>query len=91
MHKVTDIYFVGGFGTVQWIDVAEYLSATPDAIATHSPPRTLAVSVRLRASIVRGQPRVRPLCWAWLQWLKVQFVQMRINNSLAMLKTVLLH
>jgi len=43
MHRVTDIYFVGGFGTVQWIDVAEYLNAAPDAIATNAPQRTLKV------------------------------------------------
>jgi nitrate reductase NapE component len=43
MHRITDIYFVGGFGTVQWIDVKEYLSSAPDAIATNSPGRTLQV------------------------------------------------
>jgi hypothetical protein len=43
MHNVVDIYFVGGFGTVQWIDVREYLSATPDTIATNGPQRTLQV------------------------------------------------
>lgn len=43
MHRITDIYFVGGFGTVQWIDVNEYLTATPDAIATNSPAVTLQV------------------------------------------------
>jgi len=45
MHRITDIYFVGGFGTVQWIDVNEYLTATPDAIATNSPASTLQVCV----------------------------------------------
>lgn len=45
MHRITDIYFVGGFGTVQWIDVNEYLTATPDAIATNSPAVTLQVRV----------------------------------------------
>jgi len=43
MHKVVDIYFVGGFGTVQWIDPGEYLSATPDTIATNGPQQTLQV------------------------------------------------
>ena len=48
MSHVTDIYFVGGFGTVQWVDVAEYAAARPDAICTRdgttgtSPERTLA-------------------------------------------------
>ena len=41
MHRVVDIYFVGGFGTVQWIDVAEYLGVRPDAIATRAPQKTL--------------------------------------------------
>eukprot|EP00882_Tetradesmus_deserticola_P005407 GHRQ01005690.1.p1 GENE.GHRQ01005690.1~~GHRQ01005690.1.p1 ORF type:complete len:360 (+),score=162.69 GHRQ01005690.1:446-1525(+) len=43
MHRITDIYFVGGFGTVQWIDVEEYLGSAPDAIATNQPYRTLQV------------------------------------------------
>lgn len=41
MHKILDIYFVGGFGTVQWIDIAEYLSSKPDQIATNHPQKTL--------------------------------------------------
>jgi len=32
MHDIKDIYFVGGFGTVQWIDVKDYISAQPDQI-----------------------------------------------------------
>lgn len=32
MHRISDIYFVGGFGTVQWIDVSEYNSSRPDDI-----------------------------------------------------------
>lgn len=55
MHRITDIYFVGGFGTVQWIDVGEYLTATPDAIATNSPACTLQVCP------VAGLPR--GVCW----------------------------
>lgn len=43
MHRITDIYFVGGFGTVQWVDVNEYLTSTPDAIATNTPSLTLQV------------------------------------------------
>lgn len=45
MHRITDIYFVGGFGTVQWIDVDEYLGSAPDAIATNHPTRTLQVGM----------------------------------------------
>ncbi|CAI5987747.1 unnamed protein product [Closterium sp. NIES-65] len=35
MQQICDIYFVGGFGTVAWIDVKDYLAATPDAIVLH--------------------------------------------------------
>lgn len=43
MHKIVDIYFVGGFGTVQWIDVAEYMDSKPDPVASHKPQRTLQI------------------------------------------------
>lgn len=43
MHRISDIYFVGGFGTVQWVDVSEYTAAMPDAIAMHKPHRVLRV------------------------------------------------
>ena len=48
MHRISDIYFVGGFGTVQWIDVAEYAAVKPDAIVMDQPLRTLEVRDRLR-------------------------------------------
>lgn len=35
MTHITDVYFVGGFGTVQWVDVGEYQSAQPDAVVRH--------------------------------------------------------
>jgi len=41
MDRIVDIYFVGGFGTVQWIDPAEYLNSPPDAVVLDSPTRTL--------------------------------------------------
>src|SRR5690349_8074020 len=40
MHHIGDIYFVGGFGTVQWIDVAEYTHVSPDAVVMNDPHRT---------------------------------------------------
>ncbi len=43
MNKITDIYFVGGFGTVQWVDVDEYTAAQPDAIVVANPNQTLKV------------------------------------------------
>ena len=43
MHRISDIYFVGGFGTVQWVDVAEYAATKPDSIVLDNPHRTLQV------------------------------------------------
>ena len=42
MHRISDIYFVGGFGTVSWVDPSEYAAARPDAVATSDPRGTLA-------------------------------------------------
>lgn len=42
MHRISDIYFVGGFGTVSWVDPAEYAAARPDAVASVDPRATLA-------------------------------------------------
>ncbi|CAI9773556.1 unnamed protein product [Fraxinus pennsylvanica] len=33
MQNISDIYFIGGFGTVAWIDVKEYEAIQPDKIA----------------------------------------------------------
>ncbi|KAK1291047.1 hypothetical protein QJS10_CPB18g00103 [Acorus calamus] len=33
MQNISDIYFIGGFGTVAWVDVKEYESLQPDKIA----------------------------------------------------------
>ncbi|KAJ6853962.1 uncharacterized protein M6B38_100350 [Iris pallida] len=33
MQSISDIYFIGGFGTVQWVDVKEYETLQPDKIA----------------------------------------------------------
>lgn len=41
MHRIVDIYFVGGFGTVQWIDPADFTNCKPDAIVLDKPQRTL--------------------------------------------------
>jgi len=43
MNRILDIYFVGGFGTVQWVDVDEYTSAVPDEIVVQNPNLTLQV------------------------------------------------
>eukprot|EP00245_Coleochaete_scutata_P011545 TRINITY_DN4307_c0_g1_i2.p1 TRINITY_DN4307_c0_g1~~TRINITY_DN4307_c0_g1_i2.p1 ORF type:complete len:120 (+),score=24.44 TRINITY_DN4307_c0_g1_i2:349-708(+) len=41
MENISDIYFVGGFGTVAWVDVQEYIKAKPDQIASHGAEHTL--------------------------------------------------
>ncbi|KAG6667263.1 hypothetical protein I3843_01G081800 [Carya illinoinensis] len=33
MQNISDIYFIGGFGTVAWVDVNEYETLQPDKIA----------------------------------------------------------
>ncbi|XVE91084.1 hypothetical protein DITRI_Ditri20bG0127500 [Diplodiscus trichospermus] len=33
MKNISDIYFIGGFGTVAWVDVKEYEALKPDKIA----------------------------------------------------------
>ncbi|KAB2028733.1 hypothetical protein ERO13_D05G114600v2 [Gossypium hirsutum] len=33
MQNISDIYFIGGFGTVAWVDVKEYEAVKPDKIA----------------------------------------------------------
>ena len=34
MNNVIDVYFVGGFGTLNWVDLKEYRDAVPDKIVT---------------------------------------------------------
>lgn len=46
MHRISDIYFVGGFGTVQWVDVAEYAAVKPDEIVMTDPHTTLRVGTQ---------------------------------------------
>lgn len=33
MQSISDIYFIGGFGTVAWVNVKEYEATQPDKIA----------------------------------------------------------
>ncbi|KAK9078419.1 hypothetical protein SSX86_002476 [Deinandra increscens subsp. villosa] len=35
MQNISDIYFIGGFGTVAWVNVKEYESLQPDEIAVN--------------------------------------------------------
>ncbi|KAL6762343.1 hypothetical protein V8C86DRAFT_2520386 [Haematococcus lacustris] len=42
MSQIVDIYFVGGFGTVQWISPSAYLSSRPDDIVVDNVTHVLA-------------------------------------------------
>ena len=39
----SDIYFIGGFGTVAWVDVKEYETLLPDKIAVDGGEQNLKV------------------------------------------------
>nr|XP_043624596.1 uncharacterized protein LOC122596137 [Erigeron canadensis] len=41
MHNISDIYFIGGFGTVAWVNVKEYESLKPDDIAVNGGEQNL--------------------------------------------------
>ncbi|OWM69504.1 hypothetical protein CDL15_Pgr013965 [Punica granatum] len=41
MRTISDIYFIGGFGTVAWVDVKEYESLKPDKIAVNGGEQSL--------------------------------------------------
>ncbi|KAF5830618.1 hypothetical protein DUNSADRAFT_14265 [Dunaliella salina] len=58
MERITDIYFVGGFGTVQWIEPSQYLSSAPDSIVLNQPQRTLAVLNDMFAEDFKAMLRV---------------------------------
>lgn len=53
MHRISDIYFVGGFGTVQWVDVAEYAATSPDSIVLDNPHKTLQILNERHADTLR--------------------------------------
>ncbi|EOA37919.1 hypothetical protein CARUB_v10009387mg [Capsella rubella] len=44
MQNISDIYFIGGFGTVAWINVNEYEALQPDKIAVDGGEKNLKVS-----------------------------------------------
>ncbi|VVA98912.1 unnamed protein product [Arabis nemorensis] len=41
MQNISDIYFIGGFGTVAWVDVKEYEALQPDKIAVDGGEKNL--------------------------------------------------
>ncbi|GIL46845.1 hypothetical protein Vafri_3722 [Volvox africanus] len=55
MNRIVDIYFVGGFGTVQWIAPDEYLAATPDEIVLNNPAHILHVLNEQFAPVLRAK------------------------------------
>ena len=52
MNNVIDVYFVGGFGTLNWVDLKEYRDATPDKIVTPASGSSVldTLAVRLRSN-----------------------------------------
>lgn len=67
MNNVIDVYFVGGFGTLNWVDLKEYRDATPDKIVTpasgSSVLDTLAVRPRSRSNRSREARRDDSTNW----------------------------
>ena len=63
MNRIVDIYFVGGFGTVQWIAPDEYLASTPDEIVLNNPNNILTVLNEQFAPVLRAKlgTAARPL------------------------------
>nr|CAB3481460.1 unnamed protein product [Digitaria exilis] len=41
MQNISDIYFIGGFGTVAWVDVKEYETIQPDKVAVDGAKQSL--------------------------------------------------
>lgn len=41
MELISDVYFIGGFGTVAWVDVREYENVQPDKIAENGGEQNL--------------------------------------------------
>ena len=60
MNNVIDVYFVGGFGTLNWVDLKEYRDATPDKIVTPASGSSVldTLAVRLRSNR-RREPATR--------------------------------
>lgn len=48
----SDIYFIGGFGTVAWVDVKEYETLQPDKIAVDGGEQNLKVGFWTQLDIV---------------------------------------
>ncbi|CAO2202578.1 unnamed protein product [Urochloa humidicola] len=44
MHNISDIYFIGGFGTVAWVDVNEYETTQPDKVAVDGAEKSLKLN-----------------------------------------------
>ena len=60
MNRILDIYFVGGFGTVQWVDVEEYTSVQPDKVVLEMPNHTLQVCSTTRCRYAQPHAAVVP-------------------------------
>ena len=58
MNIGSDIYFIGGFGTVAWVDVKEYEALQPDKIAVDGGEHNLKVC--FFSDSIKFSPRLLP-------------------------------
>ena len=55
----SDIYFIGGFGTVAWVDVKEYEALQPDKIAVDGGEQNLKVILKILGNFNRDDMHIR--------------------------------
>jgi len=66
LTNYSDIYFIGGFGTVAWVDVKEYETTQPDKVAVNGAEQSLKVPClwyyndprKLSCSLASYMPRI---------------------------------
>ncbi|KAG6760598.1 hypothetical protein POTOM_037121 [Populus tomentosa] len=58
LQNISDIYFIGGFGTVAWVDVKEYEALQPDKIAVDGGEQNLKVILKTLGNFNREDVRI---------------------------------
>ena len=66
MNRIVDVYFVGGFGTLNWIKLDEYMGTSPDTIVTSQSGRSVVetlneLNARFSARLAREMSKVLEL------------------------------
>ena len=56
MHRILDIFFVGGFGTVQWVSPGDYALERPDSVVADRPYATLKVRSSAPTALAASWP-----------------------------------